>query len=369
MSRGFTLLEMMVALGVSAVVVLTTAEVARYAVSASEGGGQRTELSSRVQLATTQLRSDLMRAGSGSTGAVAGNGVAWGAGGITVVSAGNAFPAIPVVRGLDNVPAGTTVGGIVAREGSDIVQLVVPGLDPNDLQLTTAISHVGTLALEAPVALPGGRACPFLYVVDHGAPNGAGRTQLLNYVPGTSGPISLLDPLAFTVSPGSEVTCARISTWWVSDNRELRRSDLLPGAAFGTNGEIFTSPNAAGISDIITPGVEDLQIAYVFSSMAPGATPGQRTFGAPAPEDYNVTAQVDSAWFEVRSVRYNILGRALRAAGAAGGAPTVPIVENRAAPLILNGRYSFTAGRGAVELTTLRMFDDSAESTLTAEPY
>lgn len=369
MNRGFTLLEMMVALGVSAIVVLTTAEVARYAVSASEGGGQRTELSSRVQLATTQLRADLMRAGSGSTGAVAGNGVAWGAGGITVASAGNNFLAIPVVRGLDNVAAGTTVGGVLAREGSDIIQLVVPGLDPNDLQLTTAISEANTLALEAPVALPGGRACPFLYVVDHGAPNGAGRTQLLNYLPGTSAPITLLDPLAFTVSPGSEVTCARVSTWWVSDNRELRRSDLLPGAAFGTNGELYTSPDAGGISDVITPGVEDLQIAYVFSSMAPGATAIQRTYGAPAPDDYDVRAQVPSAWFEVRSVRYNILGRALRAAGAAGGSPTVPVVENRAAPLVLNGRYSFTAGRGAVELTTLRMFDDSAESTLTAEPY
>lgn len=369
MNRGFTLLEMMVALGVSAIVVLTTAEVARYAVSASEGGGQRTELSSRVQLATTQLRADLMRAGSGSTGAVAGNGVAWGAGGINVLSAGNNFSAIPVVRGLDNVPAGTTVGGVLVREGSDIIQLVVPGLDPNDLQLTTAVSEANTLALEAPVPLPGGRTCPFLYVVDHGAPNGAGRTQLLNYVPGTSAPISLLDPLAFTVSPGSEVTCARISTWWVSDNRELRRSDLLPGAAFSTIGEIFSTPNAAGISDVVSPGVEDLQIAYVFSSMAPGTTPAQRTYGAPGAQFYDVRAQVPSAWFEVRSVRYNILGRALRAAASAGGSPTVPVVENRAAPLVLNGRYSFTAGRGAVELTTLRMFDDSAESTLTAEPY
>lgn len=368
MSRGFTLLEMMVALGVSAVVVLTTAEVARYAVSASEGGGQRTELSSRIQLATTQLRSDLMRAGSGSTGAVAATGAAWGAGGITVISAGSNFPGLPVVRGLDNVAAGTMVGGILAREGSDIIQLVVPGLDPTQLQLTTALSEAGTLALEAPVPMPGGRACPFLYVVDHGAPNGAGRTQLLNYLPGTAAPITLLDPLAFTVSPGSEVTCARVSTWWVSDARELRRSDLIPGAAFGTNNEIFTTPDANGISDLITPGVEDLQIAYVFSSMAPGATAAQRTFGAPAPDDYDVTAQPASAWFEVRSVRYNILGRALRAA-AAGGAAAVPQVENRAAPLVLSGRYSFSAGRGAVELTTLRMFDDSAESTLTAEPY
>src|SRR5262249_4131485 len=127
------------------------------------------------------------------------------------------------------------------------------------------------------------------------------------------------DTLQFTIAPGSDVMCARISTYWVDTKFWLHRSDFDPaggGATItGGNGVVLRTTNGAG--DAIAPGLVGLQVADRFPCSAPGlgsATPevGRWAYGPPGPPSgYGPTAG-GREWFEVRRVRINMTGRALR---------------------------------------------------------
>ena len=188
-----------------------------------------------------------------------------------------------------------------------MLQVVVP--DPSTRVLTRQPSRIGTAALFAPAQAP---ACNFAYVADHSAPNGAGRTLLLQILaPGVGDPMTV-DPLVADVAAGSEVMCARISTYWVDANNVLRRSDFALGGMPFMAGGVTVTPAAAAGADIITLGVEDMQIASAFSSAVPGAAATNRWA-------HDVTGGLNAAVgatprnrLEARQIRFNILARSLR---------------------------------------------------------
>lgn len=69
-ARGFTLVEMIVAVLIGSVGVVLAAKVAQVILRQSSKGQQSTDFHTRARLVTRQFRADLRAAGVGSTGAV-----------------------------------------------------------------------------------------------------------------------------------------------------------------------------------------------------------------------------------------------------------------------------------------------------------
>ncbi len=375
--RGFTLIEMLVALGVGSLALIAAAQIATMGVQSSGRGEQATEMASRTRLVAQQLRSDLSHAGYGSNGLIGVTGPWWASAGAgTVFATPFGSQAIAAIRGANNLVNGSQVGGVPVLRESDVVQLVVPDPDPTPGRIRRVEVPIAagafTLTLPPPDPLapnPMPTGCPFLYVVDHASPNGAGRTQILrhNGAPSTT-TITLLDPLAFPLPQGSEVLCARVSTYWVDRTFRLHRSDLSPTApmvAVGATGLVTT----VAATDVIAPGVVDLQLAFVFNAMAPGASAAVHTMGAlPPAGPYAPGAGV--GWAEVRSVRYTLVGRALRQVTNPGRNIDIPQFEDRPANTVqMPSTYDTHVVAGGVELTTLRYFDEIADANVAAEPY
>jgi len=368
--RGFTLIELLITLAIGSLALVAAAQLASIGVQAAGRGEQHNELVGRMRLVGGQLRSDLGHAGYGSNGTIAVDPARFGYVGMSLATSANGRQAIPVMRSLNNVPAGLTIGGIAVQPGSDIIQVVVADPDPTRVR-RIALPIDATFPVQLPVAaFPGGDGCQFLYAVDHASPNGAGRTQLLRYTPGAS-PVPLLDAPMFPLPQGTEIHCARVSTYWVDTAFQLHRSDLdptLPPLAIGVSG-LFTTIPAPPNTDVIAPGVADLQIAYTFSRVA--------TLAGPNPAAAAYTSGIVggfvpnmAAWTEVRSVRYTLVGRSLRQVENPGDPIEIPRYEDRVpGSLLLSRMYTTQVIAGGAELTNLRYFDEQTEANVVAEPY
>jgi prepilin-type N-terminal cleavage/methylation domain-containing protein len=375
--RGFTLVELMIAVLIAAFTVLVAANVASVVVRQAAKGRQATDFNSRARVIGKQLRADVRLAGIGSTGAVTANP---GSAVLGAIITGNTpvgdFPAIPAVAGCNNVAS----AGILA--GSDVIQLIVANPTMHGTtELTAAQGQTAlTMVDAAPLADP---SCTMLYIVDHSTPGGNGRTQLAMRGGVGGNVVTLNDPLNFTVQSGSDVMCGRVSTYWVGDPNGdgygdfLARSDLT-GPATPICAGVFL-PTGAGPQDMVAPGVVDLQIAYAFSAEVfrnngdplPANAEDRWAFkagGGGVPAAYFGATAFN--WFEVRMVRFNILTKRMRAIDtsavqvpvtrAEDGAPAMGSLPAAVAPEWLTTTEV---------LTNLRYFDSGMPAGVQAEPY
>lgn len=373
--RGFTLVELMVALLVGAIGVAVAFKVAQTVIRQSAKGRQVTDLSSRSRLLGRQLRNDLRTAGFGSTGAVAVDGgrIPWNTMG-QATAAG--FFAIPAVAGANNLGA-VPVGGVTVRDGSDALQLVVP--NGASLRRAQGVSPRGTnvVLVENSVTFQ----CPtgLIYVSDHTAPTGAGRAQLLFMVgaPNAVG-IPTVDTLQFSVADGSDVMCARVSTYWVDAAGWLHRTDLTrtPPVRLSPAFDVYVDPSRVG-PDRAAPGVLDMQVAFRVSAEVyelagapiPVVEAGQWAFEGRA-GNADVLMNAMNRWFEVRAVRVNMLARTMRKIEDVGATErTIPRLEDGGADLTLPRRLGAEWITFSDAVTNLRFFDFSAPSGIAAEPY
>lgn len=377
-TAGFTLLEMIIAVVIGGISVLMAAQIAQTVMRQNAKGKQRTDFTSRSRLLGKQLRSDLKLAGIGATGAVA---VDPGSGPFGAMSfqTASGFWAIPVIAGATNVPA--SAGTLNFQAGSDAIQLVVP--NPSQLIHTQDRATAGTnvLTFAGPPGEDAGAlaGCTMVYISDHSAPNGSGRAQVafLNAV--TPATVQLDGTLQFTVAPGSDVMCARISTYWVDDQFMFRRNDLtVGGTVVRPVGNAWAFIDSAATDTEVSPGVLDLQIAYRVSSevyraanAAPPGDPDQQWAYTGSGANADASMNTPASWFEVRMVRINILGRTLRRIDTntdarayarledGVGLPPIPVSWNHTAEWISTTET----------VTNLRYYDFGAPERVPAEPY
>lgn len=377
-SRGFTLIEAMVAVAVGAATVVMAAKLAAVVVQQNGIGRQKNDLSLRTRLLGEQLLSDVRLAGMGSTGAIGvdPSSPVLGAMAIPATPAGG-FPAIPAIVGANNLlaqglPTGTLAGG------SDAVQLVVP--NPSTLVRTVERARRATNVLTTLDASAIPADCNLLFIHDHTNPNGSGRTQVAWVQAVGPTQVTMVGQMMFTAAPGTEVMCGRISTYWVDDAGWLHRTDLGPGAAVPLGGSSVWVNGGPLEPDLLSPGVEDLQIAYKVSAEAyrMSSTP------QPAPADPdaswlyrgfapNVDGLFNPAdthlWFEIRLVRFNLFARRQKMVrGSAANTVSEPGVEDGDAvtvPRGVGGEWiTFSEA-----VTNLRIFDSAAAAEVPAEPY
>jgi prepilin-type N-terminal cleavage/methylation domain-containing protein len=406
--RGFSLIELMIALLVCAFGVAAAAKISSSAVRSSRRGTEAVDLGQRARLISRQLRVDLRLAGEGSTGAI---GVAasppWTALSANYHNVTNGEDAIPAISGANNITSvGLPNGATTPPWPTDAIMLVVPDAATHSITAQPTASGIGAqIQLIGPdfppCATPG--ACPaqcpsgFVYIADHAAATGAGKSQIANISSITQGggpvgaQITLADNLMFDVSPSAEVMCARVTTYLIaipaagsgSTIPWLMRSDL--SAAGGTSaiggggsGQVFVNTNAI---EFDSPGVWDLQVAYAFSSENTTVPSGRNTVPSDRwafanPNSYSAGATSPfvggncnwCGWFEVREVRYSMLVGSVRALlekdqivgeAAAEDGPLVGPNAGQITMPIEVGRYRLTAGE---TLQTLRMFDKALPS-------
>lgn len=419
--RGFSMIELLIALAVGAFGMAVAANVQTWGWRQSNRGREGVELASRQRLAVRQVRADVEITGLGSTGAI---GVAGGGAVRTAVTAFQTPPnnkwAIPAVRGLNNTNSAQAVGGQAVLEGSDILQLVVA--DPSTSSLTGAngcsanslTDGIGSqddrLWVATPLAgaVAGVRSlvCPgrLVYIRDGAGPAGIGRSFLLvlpansptcptaaNITPGVERlPTGASD--SYVIPPGAEVMCARISTYWMDQRKRLHRSDWGTAAnvasaatagshvtVSGASGSIRVSPANVGVATMVSPGVEDFQVAYGLSaevtnprvSLSDPARWGYGDVGAVAGTG-DPTGNLLANWFEVRQVRFNLLMRSLRAVGEGKGSFKMKErLEDRAVGSEVEIEIGYTRQNivTIAFLQNMRYFDQNTLTGLRAEPY
>ena len=389
-AAGFTLLEMMVAVLIGGLSVLVAAKVASVVIRQSAKNQQSTDFNGRTRLLGRQLRNDLRLAGYGSTGAIAvDTGRAPWSLGMTIPI--NGKDAIAAVAGANNLGAGIVLGGTTLLPNSDAMMVAVP--NPGLAGVTQAMAPEGavTWVLDPPPSNPVlGALQPlsncgtgFIYVVDHTAPNGAGRAQLMQLVSVVGDDVTTADQLQFNLAAGSSVVCARLSTYWVDIQGWLHRTDFGAAAAPARLGAglVFVDTNQVD-NDLIMPGVLDLQIAYRFS-----AELHRNTFGVLPPAaqlwrqwayegrvgnvDGIVTGSPGAleAWFETRMVRLNALLRVARQADPRRFGQTQKAGREDGNPTNVNRTFRAEWVTTTESLTNLRFFDHGTPAGVRPDPF
>jgi hypothetical protein len=347
----------MFAVALGAMMVAVAASLAKWGSSASGRGDEQNQLSQRARLLRSQIRADIEAAGIGSTGAVAvPNSAFWNSYNVMTVANRRAMP---VVRGDNNI----TVAGLVAAN-TDVIQLVVADPTPESRRVTDDVSGPpGATASLLYFDPPLDCVSPIIYIVDHSAPNGAGRSHLARVAAANPDGVTLAEPLEFAIPAGADVMCARITTYWVDPNFQLMRNDAVPGAPVTPIGSLFIS----GPNEVITPGAIDFQVAYSLSSeaLARNTAPSARwAFGAGSP-----TAAAGRDWFEVRIVRLNLMLRSLRKVQDTNFLIGISLLEDEPVEKTVEQTYGRQLLQTSVVLTNQKFFDYSAPAGQEAEPY
>lgn len=372
--RGFTLIEIMLAMTIGAATVVVAAKIAQLVMSQTAKGKQRSDLSARGLLAGRQLRADLRLAGIGSSGAIAVDPSVVPFASLSFATPGGGFQAMPVVSGANNIVGGS-IGGYQVRPGSDAIQVVTTNSTSRVLVRDRGVEATGVLPVDSTLPLNG---CTMIYISDNSAPTGTGRAHLARVDSMTADLVNIAGVLQFTVAIGSHVMCARISTYWLDDRGWLHRSDLGNGPVSRLDGRypVYVDPAQAG-NDLHSPGVEDLQIAYRVSAEAyrfaaqaiPAGVEDRWAFGGGSSADALLAGDINRpAWFEVRQVRVNLLERTLRKIGESANVREVGLREDGAMNNVLR-EHAVEWVTTAETLTNLRFFDLGAPSGAAAEPY
>jgi hypothetical protein len=385
------MVELMIALAIVAFAIVAAAKISSSAVRSSRRGTETVDIGQHARLISRQLRVDLRLAGEGSTGAIGVDSTTfWNNFSGTFSSGG--YNMMPAVTGANNITAGTSIasGAVVTPNWvTDAIQLVVPDpatrvqiVDPYRAGMGAPSLNLAPLQT-FPTTCPGG----LVYIVDHGAANGAGKTQLAIHGGACTGCVKINDTTIFNIAPGAEVMCARISTYFVgvpaAGNTTvpwLLRSDIDPAttpvAVSGAAGTVNVSGSGGPGAWMDAPGVYDLQIAYAFSSelsgMARGVTPtspaGRWAYAPGGTADPNSTS---SGWFEVREIRFDMLVASVRAITDINGVtttlPEMAAEDGAQIPMPPEqGRFRLSAGES---LMTLRLFDKALPQGVPATPY
>lgn len=376
-TRGFTLIEMMVAVGVGALSIAIAVQIAGLVVKQSAKGRQRNDFSSRARLLGRQLRADLRLAGMGATGAIAVDQVSTPLGQISFPTNAN-FQAIPAVAGAN----GLNAGALPVAVGSDAIQMVVS--NPKTLLRTSDRAYANNAFLPFAGGANIFTNCPMVYVSDHSAPSGAGRAQIAFVSNVQPTQVQIDGVLQFTAAPGSDVMCARISTYWVDNTNVLHRSDMRQGAAVTQLDNRFpVFVDAGAVNDVVSPGVLDLQIAYRVSSevyhlRGQAGVIDPRTQWVYEGNANNPNAFMENFanfayWFEVRAARMHILGRTLREVDSTAATQVrgYTRLEDAATLPPITVRRGFVAEWITTEegITNLRYFDLGSPEMVRAEPY
>lgn len=381
--RGFTLIEMLIALAIGSFGMAAAAYVAQVAVRQGGRGQEQNQLGSSSQVVGRQLRNDLELAGHGTTG---GAGIDPGDPGLLSVAVATpaGWSAIPVVRLLNNLPA-TPIAGVTSLNNSDVLQLIVP--NPSTalplavpLRRGSPANAITNLANYNAPALPNCAPNPVLLLIaDYGATTGAARSQIVDPAAGST--------LQFDVSQGSSVMCVRISTYWVDQSFALRRSEYQPGisAVLNAGGVNVFVPAATNSSEIVAMGALDFQVALrlsaeVFGPLATADASWALTAPANAAADAALATQTN--WFEIRQVRFSIPLRAARSVDEPGQTmlsaadeledhpPGTMIADLQALDPNAVGRgFAMIRISSSQVLYNLRFFDQNLPALTPAEPY
>lgn len=378
-NRGFTLVEMMVAVAVGAATVAMAAKIAAVVLQQNNLSEQKQDMSLRSRVLSEQLRADIRLAGLGSTGAIGVDPTlpALGAMAIPATPSGG-FAAIPAIAGANNLGFIALPTGTMEMQ-TDAIQMVVP--NPMSVLRTVQRARRGTNLLTVANTGALGAGCPLVYLHDHSNPNGAGRTQLAWTQAVAANTVTIQGALMFTAAAGTEVYCARVSTYWVDDQGWLHRTDLNPAGGviqLGTS-RVFVTDAPLG-PDQMAPGITNLQVAYKVSSEAyrqanppatvPALPEAQWAYTAVAP---NADALMNDPtnphlWFEVRLVRMNLF--TVRAKRATKNTHLTP--QQRAEDGDPTNVASSVGGDWLVAteaVTNLRMFDTATPELVPAEPF
>lgn len=367
-SRGFTLVEAMVAIAVGAIAVVMSANIAALVIRNNTQSEQRSDVHTRTRIVFEQLRADIRSAGMGSTGAI----------GVDVSDALFASMAIVTDGGRAAIPAIAVANNVSDgsfRLSTDAIQLVVP----NAAIIVRTVDRAQDGTRQLPVDGQLDATCELAYIHDHTSPTGAGRVQVAWIQAASPTQVTLENNLVFTVAPGSQVMCARISTYWLDEDGWLRRTDLRAGASAARVAVSEVWLSAADQNDRLAPGVEAFQVAVALSAE------GFRQLDPPVPQpthpagrwaftgrDPNANAVLLGAdrqvWFEIRQVRVNVYARRMRAAVPERQPFNAEPREDGLEFTIMfgSGGEWVTASEAAVNL---RVFDSATSAEMRAEPY
>jgi prepilin-type N-terminal cleavage/methylation domain-containing protein len=371
--RGFTLIEISIAMLIGTATVVVAAKIAQLVMSQSAKGKQRGDLAARAMLAGRQLRADIRLAGIGSSGAIAVDPTIPPFTSLAFQTTGGGYSAMPVIAGANNIPA-RGVGGATLKGGSDAVQLVTMNSNARVLVDDRGLEGTATLPVETTVPLDG---CRMIYIADHSGPSGTGRVHLARIDSMTADSIDVAGTLQFTVAIGSEVMCARISTYWLDDQGWLHRSDLMTGPLTRLHPSYPVYVDTGAGNDLHSPGVEDMQLAYRVSAEAfrfaaravPSAVEERWAFAGVSSANDLLNGDINRpAWFEVRQVRLNLLERTLRKIGGSTLDKSAGTREDGAEVRVLR-EHAVEWMTTAETLSNLRFFDLGSPEGAAAEPF
>lgn len=373
LGRGFTLIELLVGVAVAGFALAATANIAQWGMKASNRGVQSTELADRAKLIGEQIRTDLELAGLGSPGIIGVNALLP----LGTINSVGGRAGIPAVRGADNVVGQSFTGVTPIMDGTDVLQVVVP--NPGELARVSArqVNPGATLDFTDPALGPNpitAANCPsnMVYIVDGSAPNGVGRVQIARALVFGPNQITLEGPVMFTVEVGAQVMCARVSTYWVDANGNLMRTDVVNNVLNVVVGGSTMRSSANLVTDLVTPGVVDFQVAYALSAAAsdPAVAPNNRwVFQG---DGSTVGHNNGTDWFEVRQVRFNLVLRNLRDPDRSSTADTMisqGTFLNGAIERLVEVSRSVHIVDTTASLTNLRVFDRLVPDGTEPEPY
>ena len=174
---------------------------------------------------------------------------------------------------------------------------------------------------------------------------------------------------------GALVTCARISTYWVSNDGYLWRSDIDgrgPFALESVGGAVFIQPSNM---QRLAPGGLDFQAEYQRSSEAGIPRDGPEADAWAFDAESNPTAETalargPASWFEVRQIRFSFLLRSARKVDNPGSPIALPAIENRSQELEpLSRAFKFHQITSGEVLMNARFFDQNTPANTPAEPW
>lgn len=397
-SRGFTLVEMLVASAVAGIAIASAFTFATFQIRGYSEQQDTQDLSASSRALLDTVIEDVRLAGM-NTSFYAGVSFPTAFGGRAVVSDGTGPLGVPAISVLDGVNAPTSAApGEGVMVGSDAITLLrvegeityLPSSGPGNVGMPPQPGSSATYTVLNQAALrpcidavraPGlvlvsdmlrqGEPASMLLELDltgtWGAANADGsggirfRNNTAGYAinPGAAGIPNGVMPAGRVFGPGSIVACVRLVTYWLDNIGRVRAFEANP-ASIGGAVDLFADWPAAiarpidPLNDaVVADNVRDLQVEVFMSGMAPFRPTGW-AFDAPPgggqPPD-------QTAMVEARSVRIT----ALIATPRAGNARALNVPANIANHALVAADYPNTHTYRLVsyssEMRNLRHFD------------
>lgn len=414
-SKGFTLIEIMVASGLAAFAVATTFTFARFQISAFRTQTEVAHMNASSSLLFQQLHRDLgsISAGSSFWVGVQDGAFSGVAGEVTFTGYG-----LPSIRPTNNVSdSGPDITD--PMPGSDIITLIrfesdstfIPGSAPGETHIPPVINNLTT---GFTVADPSVLACANRHLDNDGA--GDGLLLISNMAvntaasfmlavtpmstgstfPGDPGPIFFADLFNINPSdtsrgativptgagPGSQIVCARPVAYWIDRGGRLRLWRATTSRPAGLRRVTPSGVDTSFVARIdperdivLAEGIEELQLAYLTNSAAVGRA-NRWVYGDPALGPAAADFGSHTRLAEIRAVRVSAIIRTARRDQVTHAANRPAILEDKTSvsnvpvdgcddPLTCyDSRYLRRTVRFMSELRNLRFFDLMTDPSL-----